>query len=68
MVRVTSVLARIPVIKFRKGGLGLSGRTPAAATAPVSAPPPTAAPKAAAAVRTYRVTVYVLLSSLIIFY
>lgn len=44
MVRATAVLARIPVIKFRKGGLGRpagaptapsAGSTPAAAAAQV---------------------------------
>ncbi|PZC81451.1 uncharacterized protein LOC110372802 [Helicoverpa armigera] len=36
MVRVTSVLARVPVIKFRKGGAGLAGRGGAG---PAAAPP-----------------------------
>ncbi|XP_035439362.2 uncharacterized protein LOC118268800 [Spodoptera frugiperda] len=47
MVRVTPVLARIPVIKFRKGGLGGASR-PAAAAAPASAAPSASAAPAAA--------------------
>lgn len=47
MVRVTPVLARIPVIKFRKGGLGGASR-PAAAAAPASAAPTASAAPAAA--------------------
>ncbi|XP_030027253.2 translation initiation factor IF-2 [Manduca sexta] len=42
MVRITHVLSRVPVIKFRKGGVGHSGGAPAAAApaaaAPASAP------------------------------
>lgn len=43
MVRVTAVLARIPVIKFRKGGLGSVG-TPSPAAHGAPPPPPAAAP------------------------
>ncbi|CAH1638266.1 unnamed protein product [Spodoptera littoralis] len=51
MVRVTPVLARIPVIKFRKGGLSGASR-PAAAAPSVSSGPP-AAPTAAAAASSH---------------
>lgn len=47
MVGITAVLARIPVIKFRKGGLGRpSGPPPSGAAA---APAAASAPAAAAA-------------------
>lgn len=46
MVRATQILARVPVIKFRKGGLGSGG---ASSSAPSAAPPSAAA--AAAGVR-----------------
>lgn len=43
MVGLTAVLARIPVIKFRKGGIGRpSAPSPSAAAAP-AAPAPSAA-------------------------
>lgn len=46
MVGLTAALARIPVIKFRKGGIGRpSAASPAAGTAaPASAPAAAAAP------------------------
>ncbi|CAH0691913.1 unnamed protein product [Spodoptera exigua] len=49
MVRVTPVLARIPVIKFRKGGLSGASRPAAAApsapnAASAGSPAPAAAP------------------------
>lgn len=43
MVRLTTALLRVPVIKFRKGGGGQAGRPP---SAPAAAPP-SAAPAAA---------------------
>ncbi|KAM3965103.1 uncharacterized protein ACR2FA_000502 isoform 1-T2 [Aphomia sociella] len=47
MVRITSVLSRIPVIKFRKGGVGQSGAPAAhAASASPSPPQPQAQPAA----------------------
>lgn len=45
MVGLTAVLARIPVIKFRKGGIGRpSAPSPAAAAAAPAAAPAAAAP------------------------
>ncbi|XP_063536518.1 uncharacterized protein LOC134746152 isoform X2 [Cydia strobilella] len=41
MVRLSPALLRVPVIKFRKGGLGHSG-TRAAPAAPAAAPAPSA--------------------------
>ncbi|XP_063364396.1 uncharacterized protein LOC134653043 isoform X1 [Cydia amplana] len=44
MVRLSPALLRVPVIKFRKGGLGHSGShaAPAAAAAPAASPAPSA--------------------------
>lgn len=50
MVRLTSILARVPAIKFRKGGSGGGAHAP-----PPSAPaaPAAAAPKSAVSISTF---------------
>ncbi|XP_063383884.1 uncharacterized protein LOC134670129 isoform X2 [Cydia fagiglandana] len=51
MVRLSPALLRVPVIKFRKGGLGLSGARAAPAAAAAPAPAGTPAPSASCAFR-----------------
>ncbi|CAH4028470.1 unnamed protein product [Pieris brassicae] len=46
MVRITTILSRVPVIKFRKGGGGGSHAAPAAAAAAPAAAAPQASPQA----------------------
>lgn len=56
MVRITAVLARIPVIKFRKGGLGRPDGSPPGAAASAPAAAPAAAASAAPPVRVISYT------------
>ncbi|XP_014367206.1 uncharacterized protein LOC106717801 [Papilio machaon] len=44
MVRLTTALFRVPVIKFRKGGGSQAGRPPSAPAAAPASAAPTAAP------------------------